>query len=282
MRVNFKGLRGVISSDPRLALEDQPDPDWWSDDAQDGADADPKRRQGYGNNATLPPATVGTPQREEIEDLFDMALAGFLPRTRDLKPWEPDKLNARHLQIINLKGAGLSNKKIAELLDIAEATVSVIVNHPDSQYILARMLAYAAENVVDVETRIRATAPLAHEKLVQILTTSKKEESVIKVAFGFLDRAGYGAVQKSESNETVTINVPREEASLIKAAILESRNIKDADYVVLANEILPPGSPVDSGSEGGPSDDSLADDFGMPSAEGSQELDGAHKERKTA
>jgi hypothetical protein len=284
MKVN---LSQVGSSDPRLGLDEGDDPCWWDNPSAGSS------RNGYGHDCTLPPETVGTRQRESIEELFDAALAGFLPRSRDLKAWEPDKLNPRHLQVINLKAAGVSNKKIAEMLAISEPNVSVIVNHPDSQYILARIIAYAAENVVDVEARIRATAPLAHEKLVEILTTSPKQELVAKVAFGFLDRAGYGAVQKAEIKQTVSISVPKEEANLIRDAIREASQIQDADYVILGdtkalpaaiqraegppqgsseNSLGHPGSPNAVGSEGGPTDSfSVAEDSGNTSAGGSQD-----------
>jgi predicted transcriptional regulator len=293
MKVN---LSQIGSSDPRLGLDEGDDPCWWDTDSSATAGRLANHpgpgpgRTGYGHDCTLPPETVGTRQRESIEELFDAALAGFLPRSRDLKPWEPDKLNPRHLQVINLKAAGVSNKKIAEMLAISEPNVSVIVNHPDSQYILARIIAYAAENVVDVEARIKATAPLAHEKLVEILTTSPKQELVAKVAFGFLDRAGYGAVQKAEIKQSVSISVPKEEANLIRDAIREASQIQEADYVILGdtkalpgapagasrepsgNSLGHPGSPIVNGSEGGPTESfSVAEDSGTTSAGGSQD-----------
>jgi transcriptional regulator len=263
-------LRDLDSSDPRLGMDPKPDPKWWEDTEVEGPS-----RQGYGHEAILPPSSEGIAQRESIEELFDAALAGFLPRSRELKPWEPDKLNPRHLQIINLRAAGVSNRKISEMLNIGEANVSVVTNHPDAQYILARIIAYAAENVADVEARIRATAPLAHERLVDILTTSKKEESVIKVAFGILDRAGYGAVQKAEVKQTHEVVVAKTEATLISQAIRESQQIQEADYVFVSED-SPPGSPT-RGSDGGQADStdrssSVSEDANMPPVSGSQDL----------
>jgi predicted transcriptional regulator len=254
-------LKDVDSSDPRLE-DDSPDPVWWEDEKPG--------RNGYGHKAVLPPASEGTAQRESIEDLFDAAMAGFLPRSRELKPWEPDKLNPRHLQIINLKAAGVSNTKIAEMLGIGETNVSIIVNHPDSKYLLARIVAYAAENVTDIRARIEASAALAHEKLMEVLTTSTKEDSIIKVGFGLLDRAGYGAVQKSESKVVNEIHMAKEEASLISQAIRESSSIEEAEYVILPEE-QPPGSPGSIGSDGGHNEQSLSEDASTPPASGSQD-----------
>jgi hypothetical protein len=257
-------LKDFDSADPRL-IDDGPDPVWWEEGKKPGSS-----RKGYGHAATTPPQSQGVAQRDDIEDLFDAALAGFLPRSRELKPWEPDKLNARHLQIINMKAAGISNTKIAEILGVGEGNVSIVVNHPDSQYLLARIIAYAAENVADIRVRLEASAALAHEKLNEILLTSKKEESVIKVGFGFLDRAGYGAVQKTESKITNEIHMAKEDASLIHQAIRESSSIEEANYVMLPAS-KPPGSPGSIGSDGGHSEQSLSEDASTPPASGSQD-----------
>lgn len=245
-RVN---LKGVDSADPRLTLDDRPDPTWWTEAGEDAA----KRLSGQ---SVLRHAEAVS-QRASIETLMEVALANGLPRSRPLKPWEPDKLNPRHLQAILMKAAGVSNKLIAAELGVGEPNISVVVNHPDAQYILARIIGYAAENVVDIEARIQGMAPMVLDRFSDILATSKKEEIVVKLGFGLLDRAGYGEVKKQEAVVKHEFAMPTKQVELLADAIKEAQGIEDAQYVVVASDAiqkenqLPPGGPNPVGSEGG-------------------------------
>lgn len=259
-KVNLSSLRSPENGDPRLA-DSSPDPVWWDDSSSSvpnptRLDASEEEVEGYlpgGPLSALP---------EDVEELFEIAMAGLLPRNRSLKPWEPAKLNPRHLQIIMLKATGLKNKVIAKMLDIKEPNVSVVVNHPDSQLILAKMLASASQNVTDVQAKLEAAAPAITERLVGIALNSKSEAIAAKVGFGLIDRAGYGAKQKVEAEVKHSFSVPADHAALLSDAIREASNIQDAEYVIV-NEGVPPGGPASGRSESGPRH-SLDSDTGEP------------------
>jgi transcriptional regulator len=148
-------------------------------------------------------------RRQEIQELMAQALEGTLPRTRDLKPWEPATLNARHVQMVMLKASGLRQSKIAEVLQVTDANVSVALGHPDSQFILARVLSYAAEQVSDVSIRLKAHAPEMLDVALHHARTAKANVAS-KNAFKLLEMAGYGATQKAEVEHR--FSVPADQA----------------------------------------------------------------------
>src|SRR4051794_26004007 len=84
-------------------------------------------------------------KRKDMADLFARAMSGLLPRDRALEKWEPDVLDERHMQVVMLRSTGLDQRVIAKLTGYTESWVSVILNHPDAQYLLTMMLSYAAD-----------------------------------------------------------------------------------------------------------------------------------------
>lgn len=256
MKVNLSGsFLEPPTGDPRAASTG-PDPVWWDTPNKPEEVPSPTRLDASDEEVQeyLPGGPL-TAIPDDIEESFQMAMAGLLPRSRELKPWEPEKLNPRHLQILMLKATGLKNRVIARLLNIQEGNVSIVVNHPDSQLILAKMLASASKQVIDVEAKIQAAAPAITERLIGIAVNSKSEQVAAKVGFGLLDRAGYGAKQKIEAEHKHSLNVSPEHAHLLSAAIKEATEIEDADYVIVDRDDdrggLPPGGQAPGLSEGG-------------------------------
>ena len=237
---------------PRDPREDNsPDPVWWTGQRPVDQELFGEGRQ----KATraeraemLDPllSTIsGQPEaRRSIEDLFQSALEGTLPRSRALKPWEPEKLSSQHLQVLLLRAAGMKQRRIAALLELDEQNVSIIVNHPDSQLILSRMLAHAAENVIDVQAKMKLAAPQIVDRLMDIALFSPKTELAAKVGFGLLDRAGYGAAKKIEAKTESHIIVDGPQAGLLADAIRESNTIEDVEYVIVTDKVpeAAPGS----------------------------------------
>lgn len=170
-----------------------------------------------------------------MEPFFEAALAGTLPRLRRLRYWEPDTLNAQHLQIIMMKACGFSQTRIARLLGVTDGYISITVNHPDAQYLLAKMLSYAADKVIDIDARMDAMLPEALDILADVMRDDKTAAALrTKVAFGMLDRRGYGVIERKTVVST-TVNVAPEQAGLLTAAIGEARELVGVNYRVYVN-----------------------------------------------
>lgn len=186
------------------------------------------------------------PERRSLglEDLISQILAGTLPRYRELKPWEPAKLNSRHLEFVFARVSGLRNNQIAEFYGYTDSQVSIVLGHPDAQYLMARIQAKTADNASDILTKLEALAPLAVETLSEVLLEAKPETRA-KVGFGILDRLGYG--KKEEKKVTHEITLPAKQVDLLTRALSESQEIEDANYVIVQT----PSGGASDGSDGG-------------------------------
>ena len=199
-------------------------------------------------------------KRPNVEVLLEAAVEGRLPRSRSLKPWEPAKLNPRTLQIVLLRATGLKQRMIAEMMDLDEGHVSVIVNHPDSQYLLTRLIGYAADEVVDIRTRIEAYTGEALDTVVEVMRNTDDDKLRSANAFGILDRHYASAPKGGAAGSGDSVQMPAETMNLLVEALKETREIQDAQYVVVdaqegadssASMVPGPssaGSPPDSGS----------------------------------
>lgn len=177
-----------------------------------------------------------------IEELFSQAKAGTLQRSRPLKAWEPEKLSDTALQIVLLRAAGMRQTKIVAFLNetqgtnLSDSSVSQIVNHPDAQTLLTKLVSYAADEVVDIQTRIKAYAGEGIDEAVRIMRVTNDQRLAAKIAFEFLDRAGYNTVQKTESKITVVASAKG--VANLSAALRETQQEVEGDYVVVPQHIL--------------------------------------------
>lgn len=203
-----------FSADPRLQL-----------DAED--DQAREQRQAESEGFALKRANSG---RVDLDNLIAAALAGDIPRSRELKSWEPAKLNPVHIEIIMMRASGIKQRTIAQFLGLTDSTVSIVLGHPDAQYIMARVLGNAAHEVADVSERFKLMAPEALETVAEVMRFGK-EQNRLKAAFSILDRAGYGAEQKTKI--THEVNVPTESINLLSDAIREAGQAIEADYVIV-------------------------------------------------
>jgi hypothetical protein len=177
--------------------------------------------------------------RADIEKLIRLAMSGSLPRSRPLRDWEPAKLNAQHIQMVLMKAAGgITQNTIAEVLNVTPANVSVVLNHPDAKFLLARLASHSAGDVIDIEARIQQVMPEMLEIVIDAAREAEEPTQRAKIAFGLLDRGGYGAKQKVD--HTHEFVMPKKQADLLLAAIDESddEGVQEADYVVI-NETPP-------------------------------------------
>lgn len=179
-----------------------------------------------------------TVKRQALDDLMARAMSGLLPRNRELKSWEPDVIDERHMQAIMMRASGLEQNVIAKVMGWTDAWVSVVLNHPDSQYILTKMVSYAADEVLDIQSRIKAHAGEALDKVVEVMRTTQDQRLASSNAFELLKMAGYSAVEKKEVKTTLTVG--KEQTDLLSQAISESRQIKareGVDYRVVQSSV---------------------------------------------
>jgi hypothetical protein len=134
--------------------------------------------------------------------------------------------------MIMFKSAGMRNWRLAEVFSCSEQTVSKICRHPYARYILARLLAFASEDVIDIDARFQALVPLAQETITEVMI-SGKEENRLRAAFGILNRTGYGEKNKLEVKNEHTFVASEKSINLLADAITEAREIKDVSYVVV-------------------------------------------------
>lgn len=177
-----------------------------------------------------------------VEELIQRAMAGAIPRLRELKSWEPDKLNPIHMQIIMLRSTGMKQRRIAEYLGIVESRVSVVLRSPDAQYVLNKLISYAADNVSDMQTRIAAYAPEALDVAVEVMRTSQNAGLRAKTAFEILGLAGYSKTQKVQVSGGVA--VAHGSINLLASALRESGLIEEIEYAPASGNGLAPGGDI--------------------------------------
>lgn len=198
-------------------------------------------------------APVAVAKRQELDQLIAMAMSGLMPRARELNYWEPKQLDERHLQAIMMRAAGLQQNYIATQMGWTAAWTSIVLNHPDAQYILTKMVGYAADQVLDVQARVKAVAGEALDTVVEVMRSSNDQRLRSQNAFELLKMAGYGAVEKKQVEHTVAI--PKDNMALLTTALEEStalRAIEGIDYRVVPGPTNSEGPvvPENSGSAG--------------------------------
>lgn len=240
---NSEEFDDLAGDDPRL------DPDGYVDDDVDvfGASASADELAADEGN----PIAYTPEQRRQLKELVSQAMAGVLPRTRDLKSWEPNKLNARHIQIVMMKATGMRNQTIAELLGVGEVNVSVVINHPDAQYLLATILSMAAEKITDIPARVEAHANEALNVVLKHMRNGK-EETASRNAFKLLEIAGYGATKKVDMNVKHNLEVPAKQAGQLATALREARDITELSRVTMHEAESAGGESADSVTVGKP------------------------------
>lgn len=198
-------------------------------------------------------APVGVVKRQELDQLIAMAMSGLMPRSRELNYWEPKLLDERHLQAVMMRASGLQQSFIAKSMGWTDAWTSVVLNHPDAQYILTKMVSYAADQVLDVQARVKAHAGEALDKVVEIMRSTNDQRLASSNAFEILKMAGYGAVEKKQVE--MQVSIPQKNLNLLQAALEESNQIAVIESSIYRSVPGPTNSespvvPENSGSVG--------------------------------
>lgn len=186
----------------------------------DGLPADPRE-------TSLPAASP------EIQQLFQLALEGSLPRNRELKYWEPDRLNERHLTMLMMRASGIKQRDIARIMGVTDANVSVVMNHPDGVYVLTRLQAARFSMPTEYEKRLEDLNSYAVDAIEELLQdTEVPAIKRVPAAFKLLEMNGHGR-KKVEETKTVNVNLNASSAELglLTRALREVQEIPEINYI---------------------------------------------------
>ena len=160
-----------------------------------------------------------------------------------IRNWKPI-----HTKAVILHFGGLSNKAIAEECSFSEVWMYQILQTPQAQGILDRLLKRQLEQVdLDISDKIvllaaRSIQNIEKTVLADIKPTSPEKKHQDHVGFELLDRAGYGKNGGGGQDEAGFSLSPAGEKRLAEAvekatSVREKhREVLDADYEVVNDE----------------------------------------------
>jgi hypothetical protein len=148
---------------------------------------------------------------ERLTQLMTKVQAGDICRGRSLKYWENLKLKPKHLQMLLMSAAGFSNGAIASATGYTESRISVILNHPDSLAVLSALISMAAEDTLDVKSRIQAHAGEALDIALDVMRNTRNDNVRKDAAFEILKMAGYSGVDKKATLHVHRLEAPQAE-----------------------------------------------------------------------
>lgn len=170
-----------------------------------------------------------------LQTVIDQAMAGTLPRDRELQPHELLRLGPQHVQLVLDRAAGYNITECAARAGITANYAGYVLQHPDAQTILSTILSLSADKLTDMNERLKHLAPEALNVKVELMRIGKQEETRQRAATDILALAGYGT-RKSIHNE-VNINsknrlvLPAESAKgLVEALKLAASTTGNEDY----------------------------------------------------
>jgi len=220
----------------------------------------------------VPPGAGGGVEQEldgeelrefRLTELFSRALQGELAQNSPRKYWETKKLNARHLRIIQMRAAGFKNNEIAEAMEMSPSRVCTVLAQPESRELLAYLIGYAADDVLDVRARIKAVAPEMLEHIVETTRNTRNEKLRSDNAFKILEMAGYKATETKKVE--VTARIEGDQAAGLLNALQEAMELEEeipstGRFTVLASEaaLLESGNISDEPDEEAPSSEQVA------------------------
>lgn len=164
-------------------------------------------------------------RQEHLNMMITRALTGELGRHRPLKYWENLRLRPIHLQIIMMRAAGFKIKAIASAVELSDVRVRQVCNHPDALTLISLLVSHAAEDLLDIKTRIKAHAGEALDTVVQVMRNSKNDGLRSQNAFKLLEMAGYGAVEKKEVEHS--LKMEKEVGERLFGALAEASDYEE-------------------------------------------------------
>lgn len=216
---------------------------------------------------TLDDVLMNVMQAPELQGLFQRLLNGAEPYSRPLARNEPLKFNPTNISVVLLRAAGLKGKEIADIVGQTQAYVSITLRHPYGQKLLSVLLPMMAAQSLDIKRRAEAYASTMLDKLFDMGLESDDIVAVKGITFGLMDRAGYGAVQRSEVKHS--FNASDASINRMAEALHESSRVDEAyaDYTIVSDS--DEGSAAQDGTSADLASDELARNPNEPPGGGS-------------
>lgn len=173
-------------------------------------------------------------QRQRVTRLkmiLEKAMDGTLPTFRPLEDGELQKFKPVHVAMALQLAKGGTVSEVAEAHDYSVQTVSLLQHHPYTHTLKLELLAEQADAAADPMLRMKG---LAHEMIdtkLEIVRDPETNKSLRdRIASDMLDRGGYGATQKVESESRLTISIPAALAERLTKGLDEIKELSPASY----------------------------------------------------
>lgn len=181
---------------------------------------------------------------EEAEKLKERAPNGEAPVDAYVN------LRARHHEIARLMAAGVADRDISEGVGCSIGHLRTLRKSPAFANLLFGYMHSRDQVAFDFMARIKAAGGAALEELMDRILNNPQDISndvLRQIAFGLLDRAGYGPVTK---NQSVTLGLTADDIKDLKNANRAGTLTIDAKVVDAGEEAST--EPVPSGTGGEP------------------------------
>jgi len=128
--------------------------------------------------------------------------------------YNPQKLNARHREMIRLHALGYKGVQIANILGVTPQNVYDILNSPLGQSFISEIQEARTSSVQDVQNRLQEFSPLAAELVLDIMNEGVKESNRLKAGLKVLEMTGHKPGDTVNHNH---VHLTKEDIEDIKA-----------------------------------------------------------------
>lgn len=171
--------------------------------------------------------------RAYLENVVKSAIQGTLPRDRELRAYEPERLSPTMLNAIIDQASGMDIAEVCAKYEINQVYFRMLINHPDAQTLRAAILGSTADRLADPRARIEGMVGEALNVKVELMRTAKSEQVRDKSASDLLALAGYGGRGTQinvNSNNRTSLHLPKEAGLALAEAMKLAASEDHSDY----------------------------------------------------
>lgn len=162
--------------------------------------------------------------------------------------YEPQKLNARHREMIRLHALGYKGVQIANILGVTPQNVYDTLNTPLAQAFLQEIEEARNGSVQDVRERLQEISPLAVETVLDVMQNGS-ESNRLKAADKVLDKTGQKPGETVNHNH---VHLTKEDINNIKKEHAGGPRVEseaDEDFNETNRELLQTNEPQTNEAE---------------------------------